>query len=126
MIQSYSSCIRNLIDILEGRFSTMIRLSTDAEYCTSIAQQIIHEVQNSYCSHIQYSRLDIIRNTIQVNEEKQKNIGSLIVENEKQEKELKQYGKGLYKNIEQSLNGLFKQLHVTVIGLEKSFLFLCL
>ena len=60
-----------------------------------------------------------------MNEEKQKNIGSLIVENEKQEKELKQYGKGLYKNIEQSLNGLFKQLHVTVIGLEKSFLSLC-
>ena len=56
-----------------------------------------------------------------MNEEKQKNIGSLIVENEKQEKELKQYGKGLYKNIEQSLNGLFKQLHVTVIGLEQSF-----
>ena len=43
-MQSYSSCIRNLIDILEGRFSTIIRLSTDAEYCTSIAQQIIHEV----------------------------------------------------------------------------------
>ena len=61
-----------------------------------------------------------------MNEEKQKNIGLLIVENEKQEKELKQYGKGLYKNIEQSLNGLFKQLHVTVIGLEKSFLSLCL
>ena len=115
MIQAYSHGVDSLIALLEGRFSVVSQLMKEDSYRQTVAREIMNE----------YTRVEGLNGQIRAAEEKKKMVLKKMEEMKQREQELKQYAKKLTKNVEVSLSGLFKQLHVTIVGAIRSLSCVC-
>lgn len=51
MVKTYSETISSLISLLEGRFTTMAKMSNDEGYQKSIVKDLLKEVRNRFQSN---------------------------------------------------------------------------